>query len=310
MFAPILIIIILGINLIFLVTVSKKVQSDIKDLEEKNVELSAQLDQFEGIIENEELSIVLKQDEDTVSFLKSEYENFQSFANSDRESFFNLINLFFVALGVLVTGATIVLYWLFGQSREEVRRNAESIIQVSANEIVREAKNEFDTLLVPIITEYDEKYHELNRLLDTGQKLRNSKFLVVCSHQEKVSVETKLINRLRALSETHLSDFNEFEDTKYKLINKEIDMLIYVYVKEFENEHKIFKKYIQHFIGIDSKIPLIVYIDKGRIDDEEENELLNFYPYSALANIPVTLTTTIISMSNLLSYEGGSEVEC
>lgn len=309
MWAPILLIILLGINLIFLVNVSKKFQDETKDIEKNYVDLSSRLEQFERIIKDENHSIVLKKDEETIEFLKSEYENFQNFANSDRESFFNLINLFFVALGVLVTGATIVLYWLFGQSREEVRKNAESLIQISAGEVVMEAKSRFDTILDPTITEYEEKYKELNRLLNNGHKLRNSKFLVSCSEEEKVIVETKLIGRIRAISETQLSDFNEFEDIKNKLIDKEIDMLIYVYKKEYETSHRMFKKYIQHFIDIDSKIPLIVYIDNGRIEGEE-GTLLNLYPYSALANMPVSLTTTIISMSNLLSYEGGNENDC
>lgn len=309
--APILLIVLLGFNLVFLINVSKKVQNEIKDIEKKNVELSVQLERFEGIIEEDNYSIVLKQDEDTIEFLKSEYENFQTFANSDRESFFNLINLFFVALGVLVTGATIVLYWLFGQSREEVRKSAESVIQVSADEVATEAKTKFDTMLGPTITEFEGKYSELNRMLDSGQKLRNSKFLVSCPEEEKFTVETKLIDRLRAISNTQLMDFNEFEDIKTKLENKEIDMLIYVYIKEHEKNNETFKKYIQHLIDTNSKIPFIVYIeyDQGRIEGEENN-LFNLYPYSAFANVPVTLTTTIISMSNLLSYEGGNENDC
>lgn len=308
-FAPIILIVLMGANLIYLVHIGYNYQKEYKAIDKELITLSTRLNNFEEVLKEDKKTVLLKQDEEMIEFVKSEYENFQSFANSDRESFFNLINLFFVALGVLVTGATIVLYWLFGQSRQEVKKNAEEIINVSAGEVVTEAKQKFDEILGPTITDYDEKYRELNRLLDSGHKLKNSKFILACSDEERVNVETKLINRVRAISTTQIYDFNDFEEIKLNLSNKEIDMLIYIYKKEYEEEKGMFRQYINHLIAIDSKIPIIIYIDNGRIDGDE-GVLLNQYPYSSLANIPTTLTTNIISMANLLSYEGGTENDC
>lgn len=308
-FAPIILILLLITNLIYLVNIGSNFHKESKATEKELTSLSTQLKEFEEVLKDEEKTVLLKQDEEMVEFLKSEYENFQSFANSDRESFFNLINLFFVALGVLVTGGTIVLYWLFGQSREEVKKNAEKVIEVSAEQVVNEAKQKFDEILSPTVTEYDEKYKELERLLNSGYKLKNSNFILVCSEEETTNVESNLVRRVRAISNTQLHKFNEFEDTKVKLSNNEIDMLIYVYKKIYETENQTFKKYIQFLIDIDSKIPIIIYIDNGRVDGED-GELLNLYPYSSLANIPTTLTTNIIAMVNLLSYEGGNENDC
>ena len=80
-----------------------------------------------------------------------------------------------------------------------------------------------------------------------------------------------------------------------------------IYKESFEKDSSTFKEYIQHFINQDLKIPFIIYADKRIVGEEEE--LLNQYSFSALANFPGSLTTTIISMSNLLSYEGGNEID-
>lgn len=121
-FAPIILIVLLAGNLVYLVIIGFDFHKESKVIEKELTILSNELKEFEEVLKDKEKTVLLKQDEEMIEFLKSEYENFQSFANSDRESFFNLINLFFVALGVLVTGATVVLYWLFGQSREEVKK--------------------------------------------------------------------------------------------------------------------------------------------------------------------------------------------
>src|SRR5690606_36913333 len=105
-------------------------------------------------------------DKATIDFLKEVYANYRDFANSDRESFFNLVNLFFGALGVLVTGGTIVLYWLFGQTKTEVKENADLTIRTSINEIERDAKDKIKSLIDPKLEGFEEKYKELERFME------------------------------------------------------------------------------------------------------------------------------------------------
>lgn len=194
----------------------------------------------------------------------------------------------------------------------KLKKNAELVIESSISNIEKESIDKINEILQPKITEIDGKYHELLRIVDNGYKLKNSKITLVCSAEEKVDVETKLIQRIRAICETYLNEFNDFEEIKVKLSNKEIDMIIYVYKPTYEKDNGTFKEYIQYLIDADSRIPIIIYIDNGnRIDEkDEEGILLNQYPYSSIANMPTTLTTNIISMANLLSYEGGNENDC
>lgn len=303
-----LIVLLVG-NFFFLLNIGGDIQQVSKNTEKEIILLSERMANFEKVLKDEKSTVLLKQDEEMIEFLKSEYENFQTFANNDRESFFNLINLFFVALGVLVTGATLVLYWLFGQSREEVSNNAERIIQTSVENIERESQEKITDILQPKITEIDGKYQELLRIVDGGYNLRNSKFALICHEAEQQNVEEKLLGRLRAITLTQIYKFNEFEVFNENLNNKEIDMIIYVYKKAFETENYSFKTYIQHLINIDSGVPIVVYTGSERIEGED-SDLLNTYPYTSLANTPVTLTTQVIAMANLLTYEGGNTNDC
>lgn len=302
-------IVLLVMNFFYLLNIGSDIQQVSKNTEKEIKLLSERIGNFEEVLKDEKSTVLLKQDEEMIDFLKSEYENFQTFANNDRESFFNLINLFFVALGVLVTGATLVLYWLFGQSREEVSNNAGRVIQASVENIERESQEKINTILQPKITEIDGKYQELLRVVDSGYKLRNSKFALICHETEQQDIEARLLGRLRAITPTQMYYLDEFEVFKEKLSSKEIDMIIYVYKKTYETSNDTFKAYIQHLINGHSQVPIIVYIENDRVDGGDA-DLLNAYPYSSLANIPATLTTNAIAMANLLSYEGGNSNDC
>lgn len=246
-------------------------------------------------------------DKERIDFLKEEYANYRDFANSDRESFFNLVSLFFGALGVLVTGGTIVLYWLFGQTKTEVKENADLTIRTSINEIERDAKDKIKSLIDPKLEGFEEKYKELERFMENQHTLRKSKVLVLCPENKKEEMENLEVARIRAIvKEAQLLTLENFDDFEQKVDNGEVDIIVYRYEKiERDKQEEKIRKYIQALKDRDSKIPVVVYANPGNRNfvDGEDGKFVDSYPYTVMANLPTTLTSNMISLSNVLSYE-------
>lgn len=244
-------------------------------------------------------------DKETIDFLKEEYANYRDFANSDRESFFNLVSLFFGALGVLVTGGTIVLYWLFGQTKTEVKENADLTIRTSIDEIERDAKDKIKSLIDPKLEGFEEKYKELERFMENQHTLRKSSVLVLCPENKKEEMENLEVARIRAIvKEAQLLTLEDFDDFEQKVDNGEVDIIVYRYEKiERDKQEEKIRKYIQALKDKDSKIPVVVYAKPGNLVDGDDGKFVDSYPYTVMANLPTTLTSNMISLSNVLSYE-------
>src|SRR5699024_5413201 len=143
-----------------------------------------------------------------------------------------LVSLFFVALGVLVTGGTIVLYWIFGQTKTEVKENADLTIKSSINEIEEDAKNKIKSLIDPKLEDFEEKYYELERFMENQHSLRNSKVLILSPANRKSEMEKLEVIRIREIvGEAQLITLDEFEDFEQKVDNGEIDIIVYRYEK-------------------------------------------------------------------------------
>lgn len=306
-----LLITILVINLFFLIWVGNSMHTKEKMLLNEIHNVNEYVTKLERVInEDEKNSAESKSKDETIEFLETQYDKYIEFADKDRESFFNLVNLFFVALGVLVTGAIVVIYWMFGQSRDEVRKIADSEVKNSLEGIKLNANQKLQELIDPKISEYEEKLKDFNRMLNNNYKLYNSEILILTNENQIDNLAIELQTRAKAIvkkAEIHPVDlFDKFQEF---IVDKKMDMIIYMYEEKYEEENKVLEKYLELLIERDSKIPLIVYTGFQQL---KGNNLIlaNKYPYSTFANMPTTLTTSIISLSNIISYERKDEDDC
>jgi len=306
-----LLIVILVINLFFLIWIGKSIHTKEKMLLNEIHNVNENVTELEKVInEDEKNSAESKSKDETIEFLEAQYDKYIEFADKDRESFFNLVNLFFVALGVLVTGAIVVIYWMFGQSRDEVRKNANREIEASLAGIKSSAEQKIGSLIDPKITEYEEKLNELTRLLDTQYKLKNSNILLISNDNQKDSLGKELQTRSKAIvNKVEIHSMQFIEEFQQFVEENKMDMFIYLYEESYENERPTLGVYLELLIEKDSKIPIIIYTGRAFLAGMNL-ELANQYPYSTFANMPATLTTSIISLSNIISYERKDEDDC
>lgn len=294
---------VLAFNFVFVIFTVNTINNRYDQLETKIVDMNTQI---KSIQEDKRLGKSQgNATSETLDFLREEYSNYRDFANSDRDSFFNLVSLFFVALGVLVTGGTIVLYWIFGQTKTEVKENANLTIRASIDEIERDAKDKIKSLIDPKLEGFEEKYKELERFVENQHTLRKSKVLVLCPENKKEEMENLEVARIRAIvKEAQLSTLEDFEDFEQKVDNGEVDIIVYRYEKvERDKQEEKIRKYIQALKDRDSKIPVVVYAKPGNLVDGDDGKFVDSYPYTVMANLPTTLTSNMISLSNVLSYE-------
>lgn len=297
----IMLILLLAFNFFFLLHINNSIGEKQERLEGKLVVLNKQIQTLqEGSPKTEKGNT-----DSTIDFLKQEYANYKDFANSNRESFINLVSLFFVALGVLVTGGTIVLYWIFGQTKTEVKENANLTIKSSIKEIEDEAKSKIKSLIDPKMEDFEEKYRELERFMENQHSLRKSRVLVLSPEERKDEMERLELMRIREIvGEAQLITLDNFDEFEQKLDNKEVDILIYRYEKkETDKQEETIRAYIQALKDRDSKIPVVVYAKPGHLVDKKDGEIVNSYPYAVMANLPTTLTSNMISLAGVLSYE-------
>ncbi|WP_062197404.1 hypothetical protein [Massilibacterium senegalense] len=311
----ILLIILLAFNLFFLLYIHYSTNKKQDQLEEKLAALSSEVNNL--IVSNSTTGN--GNAEKTIDFLKQEYTNYKDFANNDRESFMNLVSLFFVALGVLVTGGIIVLYWIFGQTKTEVKENANTTIKHSINEIGEQAnttiknfvkeieeetKNKIKSLIDPTIEGFEVKYNELERFIESQHSIRNSRVVVLTPENKKEEMESIEVARIRGIvGEAQIIGLDEFEEFEKKINNKEIDIIIYRYELDGKEQEGIIQQYIGKLKELDLSIPIVVYATfDNRIVGEDAN-LINSYPYAVLANMPTSLTSNMVSLANVVSYE-------
>ncbi|MFD1173951.1 hypothetical protein [Oceanobacillus picturae] len=297
----IMLILLLAFNFFFLLHINNSVGEKQGQLEEKLAVLSNQIEALQEDSPKTEKGNT----DSTIDFLKQEYANYKDFANSNRESFINLVSLFFVALGVLVTGGTIVLYWIFGQTKTEVKENANLTIKSSIKEIEEEAKSKIKSLIDPKMEDFEEKYRELERFMENQHSLRKSRVLVLSPENKKEEMERLELMRIREIvGEAQLITLDDFEEFEQKIDNKEVDILVYRYEKkEGDMQEETIRGYIQSLKDRDSKIPVVVYAKPGNLVDKEDGKFVDSYPYAVMANLPTTLTSNMISLAGVLSYE-------
>lgn len=289
---------ILVINFFFVIYIVGTMNNRYDHLDEKLVELNTQIQTIQ------EEKTAKTYDKESIDFLKEQFSNYKDFANSDRESFFNLISIFFVALGVLVTGGTIVLYWIFGQTKNEVKENANLTIKTSINAIEEKAKNKITSLIEPKIANFEGKYEELERFMDNQHSIRHSKVLVLCPDNQREQMEQLEVMRIRGIvGEVQLMSLNGLDDFEQKVSNGKVDIIIYRYEKEGRNQEESIRMYIQKLKDLDLEIPVVVYAPFGNRVDGEDSDIINSYPFSVIANLPTSLTSNMISLANVLSYE-------
>lgn len=204
----------------------------------------------------------------------------------------------------MVTGGTIVLYWIFGQTKTEVKENANLTIRASIDEIEQDAKDKIKSLIDPKIEDYEKKYKELERFIENQHSIRKSRVLVLCPDSKKEEMEKLEVMRIRGIvGEAQLMDLNDFKAFKQKVINGEVDIIVYRYEKNNGQQEESVRKYIQLLKDLDLEIPVVIYANFNNRVDGEDSVTINSYPFSVIANLPTSLTSNMISLANVLSYE-------
>ena len=232
-----------------------------------------------------------------LDFIQKEYENYMTFANQDRTSFFNLVTLSFTALGILITVGLVVLYWVFGQSRTEVENMMKDKLEL-------EAKNKIQSFLDPKMEQLEKEYGHLQRFLSNQYRIHESHVLLLCptkSYKETKN-ELKRIQYMIKKFETQLiDDFLQFQE---RVQNRTVDIIIYKYELEKgkEQEEKI-GEYINYLIDKNIRIPVVIYAKSPIQISKADNETINKYPYFLFANMPVTVISNMINLINVISYE-------
>lgn len=311
----IILIIFLAFNLFFLLYIHNSLNEKHKQLDNKYSELSNKISTLQknpSDSENEDT-------DETINFLKEEYTKYSDFADNDRESFMNLVSLFFVALGVLVTGGIIVLYWIFGETKSEVKESANSTISSSIKEIKndadltvkssvadikQEAIEKINSLIDPEMRDLEEKYNELELILKNQHSIRKSSVLVLSPKvkmEEMKKLEIKRIEKI--VDNVRLLNIDQFKEFNQAIVNREVDIIVYRYDVPYGQKNDNFiRKYINKLEELDLDIPLVVYTTNVRLEGEDLNSVNN-YPYSVMANMPTSLTSNMMSLANVLSYE-------
>lgn len=314
----ILLILLLAFNLFFLLYIHNSLNEKHNQLGNKYFELSNKISD----LQNDSSESENEKTNETINFLKQEYTKYSDFADNDRESFMNLVSLFFVALGVLVTGGIIVLYWIFGETKNEVKENADSTIKSSIDKIKNEAdstvKNsvtdieqeaiaKIKSLIDPKIQDFEAKYNELERFLVNQHSLRKSRVIVLSPKDKIEEMEELEIKRIdKIVEEVKLLNIDNFEEFNQAIENKEVDIIVYRYeIPEGQNEEKNIRKYINKLEDLHLEIPLVVYATMGTRVEGEDLDSINNYPFSVIANMPTSLTSNMMSLANVLSFERG-----
>ncbi|WP_106768716.1 hypothetical protein [Paenibacillus faecalis] len=348
-----LLLIVIGFNFLFVIYafVTVKIEYD---------QIDSQMDAISKQIESVKIDKAVNSDPSSdvkaIEFLEDQFANYKDFANNDRESFISLINIFFIALGVLVTGGTIVLFWMFGQTRSDIEANARKIeeeaqktieeakktvgemekavdskvgeFKEKANRTIGNAEKTVEKIIDPKVKELEEKYKVLEDYMETQVAIRNSRVLVVCPKDTIKEMNQLEVKRMKEIvSEVEVINTDQTEKFKEKIENDEVDFIVYRYYKkkkdeqekngrvekdeqvkkegqekEEEDQEKLIREYMQVLIDKQLKIPVVIYVKSGRLNGKDE-EKVNEYPFTVIANMPTTLTGNMISLATVLAYE-------
>ncbi|MFB1082498.1 hypothetical protein [Jeotgalibacillus sp. JSM ZJ347] len=300
---PILIIITLACNLFFLIYLANSARTMEHVLQEDITTLQKEISllQEENELQSEGGS------EATVNLLREEFSNYKDMANSNTDSFISLVNTFFVALGILVTAGVIVLYWIFGQTKSEVKENAEVTLKSSVEEIKSDVKNEILKLSGEAVKDLEGKYTELERFMNAQYSIRQSRVLFITPEDKKEEMDMLEIERVRKLVKSvETLIVEEYDDFETRMDTGDVDILVYAYKQSIENGDPFLGKYIDYLRNKDSKVPIVIYAKSDRVTKNDEI-MIHDYPFSVLANLPTTLTSNMISLTNILSYNDGGE---
>lgn len=229
-------------------------------------------------------------DTSIAEFLQEEYANYREAANKDRESFFNLINTFFVAVGILVTGGIIILHWTFGQTRAEMEDRFQSV----RKDIENKYDSELSRLVDSKIEDVKKGQKEINRWIKSQLQLRNSKVVVVSTKNTKKEMSKLIKNRIQNIVEpkVEIIDRNQLDFFKQKFKSKEIDLVIYRYDTDKEEQEVEVRKYINELHKSSRKIPIIIYTGGLKVTGDDL-ESIESYPLSLMANFPTSLINNI-----------------
>lgn len=271
-------------------------QNRISDYKEVKVHVVEMEERVDSLVNNE---LVEGDRSDEISFLRDQYSNYRDFADNDRDSFISIVNLFFVALGVLVTLGSLILVWIFGQTRSEVQENAEKTIQSAVSDIKMESEQTMKNIVNPQMEDFEKKYNELQRLLDAQLFLRKTKVLAIGTPKEVERFSINEYERLtKIVSEVTIKNVEDEQEFLSVFKTDKFDVIVYL-MSEFEQSLVV--NMIDCFIKENIDLPLIVYA-KHRISDDIIMNKINSYPLSTLANYPTTLTSNLISLLHLYSF--------
>lgn len=248
----------------------------------KNIEQKYLLNTNDGNIE-------IEQYKQMIEFIKGEFETYKEIANNDRQSFIQLVNIFFMGLAILAGIVSLVLYWTFGQTRQEVVSTANKYLKEKVDEAITPMENRID---------------ELNRIISSQVALKNSKLMFVGGKSKLEKMKKLEIKKIKEVIENVVLYSYENQNVCQTISAFNPDILVYC-VDNSESKDELEKiEEISIFLNQnDFGIPFIIYV-KGRIPDE----LLSTYAWTIPANMPATLISHIFSLGHGLKNQNNKEL--
>ncbi|MBY6269556.1 hypothetical protein [Parageobacillus thermoglucosidasius] len=219
-------------------------------------------------------------DKEVIELTRKQFEDYREFAKTERESFTNLISLFFKILGAIGAILSFIFIWIVGQTKKEVRAD----ISASLEKLV---DNE--------VAGYEEKLAELRKMIDNQIALRNSKVLLICPKKLQDSMRNLEVKKIKErVSEVKILDTEDIDAISSYIRNSKVDLIIYKYQKTEQQEANV-RQVLSLLKEGNYDIPFIVYTS-DKVEGEVDKEIRS-YNWSIYVNLPTTLISTLFSLA-------------
>lgn len=255
------------------------------ELQQKVEELQKEMDQAKLVDQKLEM-------------MEKNLDHFRENEEKSQENLHNTFTFFIGCLTVLLSVAVVVITYVIGQSRKDIRENfaelkteSERKFQVMMRESLDQHRLDFKDMM-------EEEKRELEQLIAREIAHKRARIVIIGSKDEIELMQREELQRIRDRGLTNIKllpfDKQVFQE---KLVTDEIDIIVYRYIPGCDHDpHMHF--IVDELLNIQSAIPLIVYTRSSDSNDRVEgvdSEKLKQYPETRFANVPATLVERLVS---------------
>lgn len=298
-----------GMLLILLLMIAGTLHSPLAFAEDKKEEkLADKVEKLENELEK------LKAKEESYDYLKEENRQYREFVEKEWDRFLNVFLVFLPIIGGVI-GAILIFFNISSkreirstldeqkmQAEKEVRKSREEIHEEAVQELntVRQdtrnmAEQEFKGVLEKELSILKRDVTSLQEIAQRESWVRSAK-IHVFDHGRLAD----LVSSIFGNKDVDITGFNEplphFND-------KEVDIIVYDYKQEIEDEEGRLANLIEHLETFKERtIPIVIYYPgPGRIEDK----YIKDYKWHLFVNTQITLVTQTSSLSHVFSSREG-----